>query len=1338
LWNILESKINTDRYNFCICTVGPCETTGHWLIQQMCSKERRMVNDNNIRSDNIIKVKPPAKTEIRTMRFLICCGLTSMTLFIVWFSNADHIGYLPIYLLLTFALIFKLVKMVQEWYHYWSVKVPEAPLRKREYSVDILTTFCPGEPHEMIIRTLLAMKAVKYPHTNYLCDEGNDPELKKLCEREGIIHVTRVEKDNAKAGNINNALKIATGEICVILDPDHEIIPEFLDRVLPYFENDEIGYVQSVQGYHNQSESIIARGAAEQTYHFYGPMMMCMNTYGTVQAIGANCAFRRKALDSIGGHAPGLAEDMHTAMQLQAKGWKSVYVPEILTRGLVPATLSAYYKQQLKWSRGTFELLFRTYPRLFKKFTWRQKIHYLTVPLYFFYGVINFIDILVPVLALGLAEVPWEVNLKHFAAFFFPLLGISLLIRFYAQRWLLEKHERGFHVVGGMLRASTWWIFLVGFIYTILKVRVPYIPTPKEDEHRNYWKLSLPNVIASLCCFNIIIYGLSIDWTPYSFAMALYSLTSLIMLGYIVIISQQKLVSGLDKTIKKIPGMNFCIFKIKELALKFQYIFYALFKNGPVVSVIALSLIYLSFNTAYNKDQNPTIPAQKEFGGFYTGINLAENDSLLQGVLYNEKSIDKKINVISFEQKWSTANNKFPWKLMREIKKQNSVPLINWVPQFDSAFDNNQVCLHISKGKYDSYLIEWAEGLIRYKEPVYISFATGFDDEEKSWSASGNNSPEDFKIAWQYIHTFFGNMGVSNLTWVWSPKNSTAAEYYPGSRFVDWIGISCLNYGNNKNDNDWYWFPSIYEPYRKSLGGFEKPAIITEFGSLSGTDQEVWINNGLKEIKEKYHEIRSVVFFNNKKHLLKLDTSNKEYIYQADFSFSSAHVVNALAKYLDEEPFSKEPFLKNESNNSTLKAGVSRSSNIKGSPGSYQLNVNGRPYYVRGVAYNPAHDWRDGNMPLTRKQLENDFEKIKAMGANTIRRYNNGIFDKNILNIAEEFDLKVLFGFWFDPKIDYYKDTVRVNEYIKLVENKVKEYKDYPSVLGWSLGNETWGILKHKFSKPYLTKVRNQYVKFIEQLAGRVHKIDPTRPIFCSMEHEEYQIAGELVAFRDGAPSIDVIGINSYYREQISELNHITWEFDSLRPYLISEFGPRGYWDPLHNKTIDGLAKEETDEEKAKWYKEQWINYVAGYKGYNIGGVAYCWHDRMEGSYTWFGLSDYKARIKPSYYGLKEIWTNNKNRILSQFSIEAPLHVVPGKEYKFIAVSDEIRTDDLEFEWCLLKDEFLDKVGSFEYSKDKRTIRLKIPTEPSNYRLYLFVSDTKGNVTTASVPIRIK
>lgn len=53
--------------------------------------------------------------------------------------------------------------------------------------------------------------------------------LRAVCKRLGVVHVTRTVKKNAKAGNINNALQQATGEFCVVLDPDHEVTPDSLD-----------------------------------------------------------------------------------------------------------------------------------------------------------------------------------------------------------------------------------------------------------------------------------------------------------------------------------------------------------------------------------------------------------------------------------------------------------------------------------------------------------------------------------------------------------------------------------------------------------------------------------------------------------------------------------------------------------------------------------------------------------------------------------------------------------------------------------------------------------------------------------------------------------------------------------------------------------------------------------------------------------------------------------------------------------------------------------------------------------------------------------------------------
>ncbi|TXK26416.1 hypothetical protein FVR03_21890 [Pontibacter qinzhouensis] len=115
------------------------------------------------------------RRNLRKIRWMILLGLITMAMFLIWFIDEDHIGYPPLFWLLTTALGFKLLRTLHEWYHYYAISIPEKPELKTPFTVDVLTTACPGEPHAMIVATLEAIQEMTYPHTTYLCDEGNDP-----------------------------------------------------------------------------------------------------------------------------------------------------------------------------------------------------------------------------------------------------------------------------------------------------------------------------------------------------------------------------------------------------------------------------------------------------------------------------------------------------------------------------------------------------------------------------------------------------------------------------------------------------------------------------------------------------------------------------------------------------------------------------------------------------------------------------------------------------------------------------------------------------------------------------------------------------------------------------------------------------------------------------------------------------------------------------------------------------------------------------------------------------------------------------------------------------------
>jgi cellulose synthase (UDP-forming) len=441
---------------------------------------------------------------------LLFLGVQSVFYFAFWWFRAGHINNPALFVLLSFATWYGVFRIMVGWYNVFHIEQPDPIDAPPGLRVAIFTTSAPGEPYEMFVRTLAAARAIAYPHTTYLLDDTRDPRFKALAGEMGAVHLELIGIPGAKAGKINAALEKTSEDFILVLDPDHIPFPNFLDRVLGYFEDDGIGFVQVSQAYGNARESFVARAAAEQTYAFYGPIMQGMHGTGTSVAIGANCTFRRKALESIGGHGIGLAEDLVTSIRLHAKGWKSAYVPEVLSRGLVPSDLDSYLKQQLKWARGVYDVLFREYPRAFRSLTAYQKISYFMIGSYYLVGLTALIFFAVPLIYLWTGRQPAVFLLSEYVQHALPVGFFGIVVYQFAQRWMCDPpRERGWHWRGTLLKIGSWTVYLRGLMLALANVAVPYIPTAKERQRARFWTLArspLVMLIASLITVAFTIY----------------------------------------------------------------------------------------------------------------------------------------------------------------------------------------------------------------------------------------------------------------------------------------------------------------------------------------------------------------------------------------------------------------------------------------------------------------------------------------------------------------------------------------------------------------------------------------------------------------------------------------------------------------------------------------------------------------------------------------------------------------------------------------------------------------------------------------------------------------
>lgn len=411
---------------------------------------------------------------------LTLAGVISVIRFADWWFQASHVASFPLFILLSLALWFGLTRLVFIWINYLRISKPAsipAPANKR---IAIFTTSSPGEPLSMFEKTLAACARIRYPHTTYLLDDTQDPSFKAVAERHGAVWMELVGLHGAKAGKINKALELTDEEFILILDPDHIPFPDFFDEVLGQFTDSRVGFVQVSQAYYNQYRSFTAKGAADQTYTFYGPTQMGLYGYGGAVAIGANCTFRRSALESIQGHGIGLAEDLITSIRLHAAGWKSVYVPKILSRGLVPEDFGSFCKQQLKWSRGVHEVLFDEYPRLVKKLSFWQRISYFLIGTYYMVGATFFLFFLIPYVYFWTGILPASMSFSEFVIHILPIGIFGMSIYLFVQSWLCDPPtERGLHWRGTVLKYACWPVYFMGFLLSLIKAEIPFIPTAK-------------------------------------------------------------------------------------------------------------------------------------------------------------------------------------------------------------------------------------------------------------------------------------------------------------------------------------------------------------------------------------------------------------------------------------------------------------------------------------------------------------------------------------------------------------------------------------------------------------------------------------------------------------------------------------------------------------------------------------------------------------------------------------------------------------------------------------------------------------------------------------------
>ena len=192
-----------------------------------------------------------------------------------------------------------------------------------------------------------------------------------------IEHLCRRDRRDFKAGALAEGLKRARGDLVAIFDADFVPEPDFLQHVVHYFTDPGVGLVQARWGFINERFSRLTRVQAIFLNGHFILEHTARNRSGRFFNFNGTAGIWRKAAiqDAGGWQGDTLTEDLDLSYRAQMRGWRFVYLPEVVAPSELPVEINALKSQQSRWSRGMSQCALKLLPGIWRSDeSLRQKI----------------------------------------------------------------------------------------------------------------------------------------------------------------------------------------------------------------------------------------------------------------------------------------------------------------------------------------------------------------------------------------------------------------------------------------------------------------------------------------------------------------------------------------------------------------------------------------------------------------------------------------------------------------------------------------------------------------------------------------------------------------------------------------------------------------------------------------------------------------------------------------------------------------------------------------------------------------------------------------------------
>ena len=248
--------------------------------------------------------------------------------------------------------------------------------RQRLYYGDIVTSrmktisvLIPMHNEELVLRNALdALLECDYdrslmeiiPINDHSTDRTGDMLEEYHAKYDFIRPLHRYTGRRGKPSGLNDAMKMARGEIIVVFDADYRPARNLLKQISLGFEDPHVGAVMGRVIPYNTNKNMLTRLITLERSGGYQVDQQARYNLGAVPQYGGTVGgFRKDYLLETGGFRENiLAEDTELTYRLFTNGWKVLYANSAECYEESPETWNIRGRQIRRWSRGHNQVLF--------------------------------------------------------------------------------------------------------------------------------------------------------------------------------------------------------------------------------------------------------------------------------------------------------------------------------------------------------------------------------------------------------------------------------------------------------------------------------------------------------------------------------------------------------------------------------------------------------------------------------------------------------------------------------------------------------------------------------------------------------------------------------------------------------------------------------------------------------------------------------------------------------------------------------------------------------------------------------------------------------------------